>query len=149
MTRNDDEFGRGLREAGKGATAAFSSELHRRVMTEVRRERTRGTAAEEGIAWAHWVATALVLTVVTATWIALTRPRKPIAPTTPLVVVRAGPSLEEVVRETAAPVPEKLRDARFAYLDRDGMRLAKFLLRSVPGLTAADNPNDAARTTNQ
>jgi hypothetical protein len=58
-----------------------------------------------------------------------TEPPQAIMPELPTI-----PSLKKVVADVAEPVREKLNDAKFAYLDRDGKLLANFLRHSVPGV---------------
>jgi hypothetical protein len=145
--RRDDEFGRALKEAGEAVTPGGSEEVHARVMGAVRRERAREgdlnpPAWVAGRGWTWWwgVVGAGVASVgvVVGVWVLNGRERvatRSVGPATAAVAVElpAVPSVAEIVA-AARPVREKLKDARFAYLDRDGKRLAKFLLRSVPGV---------------
>lgn len=130
-----DSFKEALCDAAASAERPFSDELHVRVMAGVRRERA-GKGGE--MRWGGWWAVGVVaagVVVVVGVW--ALRPGEPVRERP---VVAVGPmvsSLKEAIRETAEPVREELHDARYAYLDRDGKRLAKFLWRSVPGVSLA------------
>ena len=143
MKRTDDAFGQRLRGAGKAVTPATSEGLHARVMADVRRERavaSSGAAGERGLVawwWLFGCAAALVVAVSVALWVT-TPPPPAVTQGEPAVVAAlpAVPSIERVVVETVEPMREKLHEARFAYLDRDAKRLARFLIHAVPGVPA-------------
>ena len=138
MKRTDDDaFRRQLHDAGAAVTPTASEELHARVMADVRRERAISSAAStsgraSGWWWAIGAVAAAVVVIVTV-WVTTSREPNP-----PPVVHRDVPSLppvpsiENVVVKRVEPVRTKLHEARFAYLDRDTKRLAKFLVRAVP-----------------
>jgi hypothetical protein len=142
MKRSDhDTIGRQLRDAGAALTAPASEQLHARVMADVRRERAAASSATTtqrtaGRWWMIGAAAAAVVAVVVTVWVMTER-----EPTTPPVAYRQVPSLpsvpsvEKVVVE-GVELRAKLHEARFGYLDRDGKRLAHFLIRAVPGVPA-------------
>ena len=143
MKRTDDAFGQRLRDAGKAVTPATSAELHARVMADVRRERAMASsAAARGPAGGTWwwmfgSAAALVVAVSVTVWLT-TSPPPAVTPAQPVAVAALPPvpSIETVVIETVEPMREKIHAARFAYLDRDAKRLARFLIHAVPGVPA-------------
>ena len=150
MKRTDDKLGHRLRNAGKAVTPAASEELHARVMADVRRGRAvaSSTVAGGGAATWWWVfgtaAAAVVVAVCVAIWVTTARPTpRPTAviPGGPVAVAPLPPvpSIESVVIETVGPMRDKLHEARFAYLDRDAKRLARFLIHAVPGVPADAN----------
>ena len=148
MKRNDDPFASRLREAATAVTPATSETLHARVMGDVRRERSvASSAAEAPLATRWWwtlgAAAATAVTVGVLLMRTTTPPPGPTPPNTPVQIAELPPmpSIESVVVETVGPVRDKLHEARFAYLDRDAMRLARFLIRAVPGVpTGAKEP---------
>ena len=138
MKRTDDDaFRRQLHDAGVAVTPPTSEQLHARVMASVRRERATSSAALTGGRASGWWwtigALAAVVAVIMTGWLTTSREPNP-----PPVVKRdvpslpAVPSIENVVVKRVDPVRTKLHEARFAYLDRDTKRLAKFLVRAVP-----------------
>jgi hypothetical protein len=137
MNPDTDRLGRRLREEAQREPPAFSEPLHARVMAQVRAARiTRRTAPKFVLAW--WaLPAALAAAVAVAVWIGSpASPLKP-APVTPTFSkLPQIPPLEKIVAKVAAPVRNQLHDARYAYLDRDGLNLANFLLQSLPGLHA-------------
>jgi hypothetical protein len=147
--RDDDAFGRQLREAAAAVTPDASEPLHARVMADVRRARAIASSsdASSSLAPARWgwlIGAAVVIAIGVGVW--LTTSREPVAPPAPYakdVAPLKVPSFEVAVAQKIKPVRAKLHEARFAYLDRDTKRLAQFLIRSVPGVPAK------ARTTNR
>ena len=145
MKQTDDRFGQRLRNAGKALTPATSEDLHARVMANVRRDRAMASSAAAGGRAATWwwmfgSAAALVAALSLALWLT-TSPPPTVTPVQPVAVAAlpAVPSIEAVVIETVEPMREKLHEARFAYLDRDAKRLARFLIHAVPGVPADAN----------
>jgi hypothetical protein len=140
MKRTVDEFGQRLRTAAEDASPAFSEELHHRAMAGVRRARV-GTMAAAPWNWGRlgWVAggvaVAAVVVMSVGPWAVKPVERPVVTYAVPDVGVSV-PELGKAVREAAGPVGEKMKAARFGYLDRDGKRLAVFLWRSVPGVPA-------------
>ena len=141
MTRNEDTFAKRLREAGAAVTPATSEALHARVMADVRRERAVASSASEAPTLVRWwwmlggaAATAVAVAIVL--WRTTAPAPGPTSPVRPVQVAElpAVPSFEWVVVETVGPVRDKLHEARYAYLDRDAKRLARFLIRAVPGV---------------
>ena len=143
MKRTDDAFGQRLRDAGETVTPPTSEDLHARVMADVRRERAMASSAAAGGRPATWwwmfgsATAAVVVAVSVAVWLA-TPPPPAVTQREPVVIAAlpAVPSIETVVIETVEPMREKLHEARFAYLDRDAKRLARFLIHAVPGVPA-------------
>ena len=142
MRRTDDAFGQRLRDAGKTVTPATSEDLHARVMAHVRRERAMASSAAEGGRAATWwwmfgSAAALVAAVSVTVWVT-TSPPPATTPPQPVAVAALPPvpSIDAVLIETVEPMREKIHEARFAYLDRDAKRLARFLIHAVPGVPA-------------
>jgi hypothetical protein len=140
--RDDDAFGRRLRDAGAAVTPAPSEQLHARVMADVRRERaaesSAATGGRAGAAW-WWTigAAAAALAVGAGVWVTTSRePSVRPPPHGEVVTLPPVRSIEKVVAERVQPVRAKLHEARFAYLDRDTKRLARFLVRAVPGVPA-------------
>ena len=138
--RDDDAFGRQLREAGDALTPPPSEPLHARVMADVRRERAadssaRTTGRASGMWWWMVGAAAAAIAVAMTVWVTTSR-----EPSPPPVVQRELPSLpsvppmDKVVVARVKPLQTKLHEARFGYLDRDSKRLAHFLIRAVPGV---------------
>jgi len=143
MKRTDDAFGQRLRDAGKAVTPAASEELHARVMADVRRDRAiaSSAAAAGGRAatwwWAFGSAAALVVAMSLTLWLTTSPPPAVTqGEPAPVAALPPMPSIETVVIETVEPMREKLHEARFAYLDRDAKRLARFLIHAVPGVPA-------------
>ena len=140
MTRNDDTFAKRLREAGSVVTPATSEALHARVMADVRRERAVASSMAEAPTAVRWwwtlgAAAATAVAVAVVLWQTTATPPGP-TPVRPVQIAELPPvpSLETVVVETVGPVRDKLHEARYAYLDRDAKRLARFLIRAVPGV---------------
>jgi len=109
------------------------------VMADVRRERAVASSAPEAPTAARWWwtlggAAVTAVTVAAVLW-RTTAPPGP-TPVTPVQIAELPrvPSIESVVVETVGPVRDKLHEARYAYLDRDAKRLARFLIRAVPGV---------------
>jgi hypothetical protein len=150
VTRNEDTFAKRLREAGAAVTPATSEALHARVMGDVRRERAVASSASEAPTLVRWWwmlggAAATAATVGVALWRTTAPPAPgPTSPVRPVQVAElpAVPSFESVVVETVGPVRDKLHEARYAYLDRDAKRLARFLIRAVPGVPHDAGPSD-------
>ena len=145
MKRTDDAFGQRLREAAATVTPATSEDLHARVMADVRRERAIASSAAAGGRTATWwwmfgSAAALVVAVSVAVWLT-TSPPPAVTQGEPVAVAPLPPvpSIETVVIEAVEPMREKMHEARFAYLDRDAKRLARFLIHAVPGVPADAN----------
>jgi hypothetical protein len=137
MKQNTDEFARRLHDDAEIDAPDFSDMLHIRLMAAVCRENLRAAPAPSSI-WRFAIPTIATAIIAIASAIWFSKRSTPIPPPTDLAVLPTIPSLEQVVRETADPMRQKLKDARFAYLDRDGKRLARFLWRSVPGTPAGD-----------
>ena len=146
MKRTDDAFGQRLREAAAAMKPATSEELHARVMADVRRERAIASSAAPGERaavtwwWAFGSAAALVAAVSVTVWLT-TSPPPAVTHGEPVAVAALPPlpAIETVVIETVEPMREKIHEARFAYLDRDAKRLARFLIHAVPGVPADAN----------
>ena len=142
--RDDDAFGRKLHEAGVSVTPATSEDLHARVMADVRREQAMASssaAASAGRARWWWLIGTAAAAAAVAVWVTTSRePTVAPPPYAPVAQLPPLPSIEAAVVEKMQPVREKLHEARFAYLDRDTKRLARFLLRSVPGMPADARP---------
>jgi hypothetical protein len=153
MKRRDDPFARRLREAGAALTPPTSDALHACVMADVRRERALASSAAPRARWAvarWWMigATAAAIAVGIGLWMTSREgvtPLTPLSPRPQVAVLPPVPSIEAAVLETVEPVREKLHEARFAYLDRDAKRLARFLIRAVPGV-ATDPKEPAGRS---
>ena len=130
MNKDNDEFASRLREGAEQQAMDFSDELHTRVMAAVRREKTRAPSPIS-----RWrllfVPIGSGVAVIVCVVLSLKLSSNPPASVS-RVELPTIPSLDQVIRETADPVRHKLKDARFAYLDRDGKRLGRFLARSVP-----------------
>lgn len=128
-------FKKALRDAAVFERPEFSNELHGRVMVGVRRQRAaERLAGTSSVRWWAGSAVAAGVAVAVGVWAVRVREQSVAARQAVVAIGPAVSSLEEAVRETAGPVREQLHDARFAYLDRDAKRLAKFLWRSVPGV---------------
>jgi hypothetical protein len=130
MKQPHDEFATKLRDEAERETPEFSDELHTRVMAAVRREKVRA-AGSLSLRRLLVVPVGAGLAVLVSVVVWMVQPSSPPVPS-PLVELPTVPALDEVIRETTGPVRQTLQDARFAYLDRDGKRLAKFLWRSIP-----------------
>jgi hypothetical protein len=146
VKRSDDAFAKRLREAGAALTPAASDALHARLMADVRRERAAASSAPAGDSMAPRRlrivgAAAAVGAVGFGIWVTTTRPPAaiPVQPPVQVAQLPPVPSIEAVVVETVQPVRQKLHEARFAYLDRDAKRLARFLIHAVPGVPADGN----------
>ncbi|MGB7159976.1 MAG: hypothetical protein WBD40_18060, partial [Tepidisphaeraceae bacterium] len=138
----DDAFGQRLREAGAAVTPETSEPLHARVMADVRREQAAASSAatgdHAGVGWWWMVgAAAAVLAIGVGLWVTASRgPGATPVPHAKVAHLPAVPSIESIVVQKVEPVRAKLHEARFAYLDRDTKRLARFLVRAVPGVPA-------------
>jgi hypothetical protein len=145
MKRSDDDaFGQRLREAGAAVTPATSEQVHARVMADVRRERAAASAVTTtGRTRAGWwwivsgTTAATAVAVGVGVWVTTSHEPHVTPPShVEIAMLPAVPSIEKVVVETVEPMRAKLHEARFAYLDRDTKRLARFLIRAVPGVPA-------------
>ncbi|HZZ42134.1 MAG TPA: hypothetical protein VFE58_04295 [Tepidisphaeraceae bacterium] len=132
-----DELDQKLTDAGKNLSPAFSSDLHARIMAEVRHSGAGDSPAKLKWVWTIGLAAAAIAALIIVPWAMLPKVPPAIAPTSPsLLSMSDMPSLHEIVHDTVVPMREKLNEARFAYLDRDGKRLALFLWHSLPGAPA-------------
>jgi hypothetical protein len=133
MIDRDNQIGRQLKEEAEQENTAFSSVLHDRVMAGVRRERVMQAPLHGWRIWCSLGAVAAAVAVVIGLWV--TRQQPQITPL-PVQVIELPEirSPGRMVSEAIRPARQKLNDARFAYLDRDGKRLAHFLWHSMPGV---------------
>jgi hypothetical protein len=135
---NPDSFKQTLRAAASQGDGEFSDVLHTRVMAGVRQARARSAGTPDRrrrVPWLPLTTVAAGLLVLTFGVWTMTHSPKPAAPSsTPGLAAVDLSSIRQAVHNTAGPVRDRLHDARYAYLDRDGKRLADFLVRSLPKL---------------
>ena len=151
---NRDRFRQALRNSAGRNGAGFSDELHTRVMAGVRHARAEGQATADAsaprrIPWLPLATVAAGVVVLAIGGLTLLRPdQSKTSPSTngDVAVTPSISDLRQAVRNTAAPVRDRMHDARYAYLDRDGKRLADFLARSLPKFPSlpADRPARSA-----
>ena len=135
MKSGSDEVGQRFREAAAAEKPIFSEELHDQVMAAAARRERSSEPSENSLRW-WWLAGAIACAaVIGAVWLSIQTTTSGISSPRELSSLPPIPPIGDMVREAAMPVRTQLYDARYAYLDRDGERLARFLWRTVPGLS--------------
>ncbi|HEY1683817.1 MAG TPA: hypothetical protein VGG19_03565 [Tepidisphaeraceae bacterium] len=144
MKSQHDQFADALRKSAADEQSPFSEELHAQVMISVKQSRKYQAASSRLSRW-WWLAGAIACVVMlfiirpTAHKANQLNPSPEIS--TNLQSLPPIPALGPLLHEVVSPLRNQLHDAQYAYLDRDGKRLANFLLRNVPGLSPPSAPS--------
>ncbi len=135
-----------LRQHAKEDVPAFSAELHQRVMGALRAQGLPQPAAREAagrswgsVVWKIGVPLAAAAAIAVVAWIALQPAPSPVSKDPhPVVEQQRIPSPLEIpeVKAPALTRTNAIKDARYAYLDRDARKLWMFVASQIPELPA-------------
>jgi hypothetical protein len=114
-------------QTNAGAAPAFSEALHSKIMLRVQHSAAAGPIAHRRpwyLSRVTWSAAASLALIAAILWT-----HSPTLPTVekPSTAALHLPQLPDML----TPVNQKLEESRYAYLDRDGQRLANYLLNQL------------------